>query len=105
MFKYKRGDKVTILTGKDKNQTGVVEKVLISENKLVVSGINIYKRHRKATRNQKAGIYEVKRPIDAAKVAIVCPKCTKPTRIGFTTMGGKKIRTCRKCQGEIIFKE
>ncbi len=101
MFKFKVGDQVLITAGRDKNQKGKVEKVLTSENKLVVSGINIYKRHRKVSRNQPAGIYQIARPIPTSKVAIICPKCGKPTRVGFEKVGKSKNRICKKCKGVI----
>ena len=103
MFKFKIGDQVLITAGKDKGEKNRIEKILPRENKLVVAGVNVYKRHRKAIRNQAAGIYEVTRPISVANIAIICPKCTNPTRIGFITNGKSqgKIRICKKCKGHI----
>lgn len=101
MFKYKVGDEVLITAGRDKGKKGKIEKVLVFENKLVVGGINIYKRHRKATKAQGAGIFSVTRPVQVANVAIICPKCSKPTRVGFTTEGKIKERICKKCKGRI----
>lgn len=101
MFKYKVGDEVLITTGREKGKKGKIEKVLPKENKLVVSGVNIYKRHRKVTKNTKAGIYDVIRPIPASNVSIICPKCQKPTRVGFKIDGKTKERICKKCKGVI----
>lgn len=101
MFKFKTGDEVLITAGRDKGKKGKIEKVLVGENKVVVTGVNLYKRHRKATRNQKAGIYEITRPVDVANVAIICPKCSKPTRVGFVQEGKNKFRICKKCKGKI----
>lgn len=101
MFKFKIGDEVQVISGRDKSKKGKIEKILKNENKLVVSGINIYKRHRKVTRTQPAGIYEITRPILASKVAIICPKCSKLTRIGFTFEGKTKVRICQKCKGRL----
>ena len=101
MFKLKVQDQVLITAGKDKGKKNKIEKILPSENKVVVSGVNIYKRHRKATRNQAAGIYEVIRPMSVANVAIICPKCSKVTRAGFIYEGKSKIRICKKCKGRI----
>lgn len=101
MFKFKVGDEVQITSGKDKSKRGKVEKVLISQNKLVISGLNIYKRHRKVSRTQAAGIYEITRPIATAKVALVCPKCNSLTRVGFGLEGKQKYRICKKCQGRL----
>lgn len=101
MNKYKIGDEVQVTTGRDKGKKGKIEKVLVKENKVVIAGVNVYKRHRKVTRRQPAGIYEITRPILASKVAIICPKCGKTTRIGFTTEGKTKVRICKKCKGRM----
>jgi len=101
MFKFQKGDQVLITSGKDKSKKGKIEKVIAFENKLVVAGINTYKRHRKATRSQAAGIYEISRPINISKIALICPKCSKPTRVGFSISGKVKVRICKKCQGTI----
>ncbi|MBI3283140.1 50S ribosomal protein L24 [Candidatus Curtissbacteria bacterium] len=101
MFKFKVGDEVQVTTGKDKSKKGKIEKVLKRENKIIVAGVNVYKRHRKVTRNQPAGIYEITRPIVSSKVALICPKCGKSTRIGVAVEGKTKVRICKKCQGRI----
>ena len=101
MFKFSVGDTVSVTTGRDKGKKGKVQKVIISENKVVVESVNIYKRHKKATRSQKAGIYEVTRPIPVANIAVVCPKCSKLTRVGFQIEGSKKYRICKKCKGRL----
>lgn len=101
MFKFKVGDEILILSGKDKTKKGKIEKVFQKEAKIIVSGVNIYKRHKKASRSQKSGIYEIARPIDVSKVAIVCPKCAKPTRVGFLIDTKTKKRICKKCKGVI----
>jgi len=98
MFKYKAGDQVIITVGKDKGKKSKIDKVLPSENKLVIGGINVYKRHKKATRSEKAGIFEVIRPIPVSNVAIICPKCSKPTRVGFLKTKTDKNRICKKCK-------
>lgn len=99
MIKYKKGDEVVVSSGKDKGKKGKIEKVLANESKVVVTGINTYKRHRKASRNQPAGIFEITRPVNFAKVSIVCPKCGKPTRVGIQTEDKSKNRYCKKCKG------
>ena len=101
MYKFKKGDEVQITTGRDKGKKGKIEKILKNENMLVVSGVNIYKRHRKATRNLKAGIYEITRPILSSKVALICPKCGKTARVGIKLEGKTKNRICKKCKGVI----
>lgn len=101
MFKYKVQDQVQVIIGRDKGKKGKIEKILKNENKLVVSQINVYKRHRKVSRTQPAGIYEITRPILASKVALICPKCGRITRIGFEKNGKTKNRICKKCKGTI----
>jgi len=101
VFKFKVGDQLQIVSGRDKGKKGTIEKVLPSENKLVVNGVNIYKRHRKATRSQSAGIYEIIRPISVSKVRIICPKCSKLTRVSFIFEGKTKKRFCKKCKGNL----
>lgn len=99
MFKFSIGDTVSVTAGRDKGKKGTVQKVLIGENKVVVESVNIYKRHKKATRSQKAGIYEITRPMSVANIALICPKCSKLTRVGFQMEGSKKYRICKKCKG------
>lgn len=101
MFKYKVGDEVLITSGKEKGKKSKIEKVLPGENKLIVAGINIYKRNKKATRSEKSGIFEVVRPISVASVQVICPKCIKPTRIGFALFDNHKNRICKKCKARI----
>jgi len=89
MFKFKVGDEVLVTSGRDKGKKGKVEKVFPSEYKLVVSKVNIYKRHRKATRQRGAGIYEIARPISVSKVAIICPKCAKVYGKNYVVLFGQ----------------
>lgn len=99
MFKFKIGDEVKITTGKDKGKTGKIEKIFTSENKIVVTGVNIYKRHKKVTRSEPAGIYEITRPIDVSKIVLICPKCQKFTKVGFVIDIKSKKRICKICKG------
>lgn len=101
MFKFKVGDEVIIRSGRDKGKKGKIEKVLISQNSLIVTGVNIYKRHKKVSQKQKAGIYEITKPIETAKIALICPKCTKVTRVAFVFDGKVKSRICIKCKGRL----
>jgi len=100
-MKIKKEDNVIILTGKDKGKEGKVEHVFSRINKVLVSGVNIYKKHVKGRDGQKGGIYDVARPLDVSKIALVCPKCKKPTRVGYKLIAGEKTRICRKCGREI----
>lgn len=98
MFKFKLNDTVKITIGKDKNQTGKITKILFKENKVVVEGKNTYKKHIKAQGNQKGEVVTLERPLSVAKIALICPKCKKQTRIGFDGDSKNKVRICRKCK-------
>lgn len=102
MSKIKKGDKVKVLLGKDKGREGEVERVLPKEGAVLITDLNIYKKHVKGgVSGQKSGIYEVPRPLPISKVALICPKCKKQTRVGFKDVDGQKVRVCRKCEREI----
>ena len=101
MYKFKKGDEVLITAGRDQGRKGKVDRVLITENRVVVSGVNIYKRHLKRTAKRGAGIYEIARPLPVANIALVRPKCAKITRVGFANDGNNKNRICKKCKGVI----
>ena len=98
-MKLKTSDNVIITLGKDKSRQGKILAVNLKEHTVLVEGMNMYKRHQKATYGRQAGIIERPRPLDVAKVALVCPKCSKPTRVGFqlNEKTNKKERVCRKC--------
>jgi large subunit ribosomal protein L24 len=99
MLKLKKGDTVKITSGKDKGKTGKIETVFAKKDKVLVPGVNIYKKHIKPqfTVDGKGGIYEFPRAMDVAKVTLICPNCEKATRVGFKVEGNKKIRVCKKC--------
>lgn len=101
-MKFKKDDEVKIVTGKDKGKTGKIQKVYPKVNKVLVGGVNIYKRHLKSQGSGKpGGIVEITKPLPVANIAFVCPKCKKQTRLGFQITGGEKQRICRKCRGVI----
>ena len=94
----KKGDKVQVLSGKDKGAQGEVLRALPSEGKVIVEGVAIVKKHQKPTSlGQQGGIIEREAAIDASNVALVCPECGKATRVGHTVVDGKKFRVCKKC--------
>ncbi|MEO5707498.1 MAG: 50S ribosomal protein L24 [Alteraurantiacibacter sp.] len=100
--KIKKGDKVVVLSGKDKGRTGTVSQVLPKEGKLVVEGVNVAARHRKPSQaNPQGGIDRIAAPMAICKVAVADPKDGKPTRVRFETMDGKKVRIAVK-SGEKI---
>ena len=93
---FKTGDKVIVISGKDKGKEGKIINVLRKENKVVVEGLNIVKKHIKGNGQQPGSITEVEAPINASNVMIVDPKTKKPTRIGHTiNKDGKKVRTTK----------
>ncbi|PIS14440.1 50S ribosomal protein L24 [Candidatus Shapirobacteria bacterium CG09_land_8_20_14_0_10_39_12] len=101
-MKIKKGDKVKILIGKDAGRTGTVEFVLGKKNEVLVGGLNIFKKHAKPRgEGDRGGIIDKSRPLNVAKVALICPKCGKTARVGYRTIGGKKNRICLKCKTEI----
>ena len=94
---FKTGDKVVVITGKDKGKEGTITKILRDENKVIVEGINIAKKHVKPQGNQPGSIVEVEAPIHASNVMIIDPKTKKGTRIGHEIdKKGKKIRVTKK---------
>jgi large subunit ribosomal protein L24 len=103
-MKLKVNDLVKITIGKDKGREGKIEKILPKESKVVVPGVNIYKKHVKGFGEQKSGIYEIPRPLSLGKVALICPKCKKITRVGYKFAGTEKVRVCKKCGKEIDVK-
>ena len=99
----KKDDLVVVLSGKDKGKQGKVLSVIPSESKVVVEGVNVATKHKKATsQTEQGGIVKKEAPIYACKVQRVCPKCNKPTRPAHQLLAdGKKVCVCKKCGAEI----
>jgi len=101
-MKIKKGDKVKILLGKDRGQEGTVELVLGKTQRVLVSGLNIFKKHMKPrTEGEKGGIIDKSRPLHISKVGLICPKCGKAVRVGYQNVAEKKVRVCLKCKAEL----
>ncbi|NMB84525.1 50S ribosomal protein L24 [Candidatus Roizmanbacteria bacterium] len=101
-MKIKKKDKVKIISGKDKGREGVVEKVYKKTGKVIVPGINLYKRHiKKNEKMPQGGVVELPRALDISKVMLVCPKCGAAVKIGYKVEKNKKFRVCKKCQSKI----
>ena len=102
-LKIKKGDQVQVLTGKDRGAKGTVTRVLPDVGKVIVDGVNVAKKHQKATKaTMQGGIIDKDMPIPVANVALLCPSCGKPTRVGYKIDGdGTKVRVCKKCGGEM----
>ncbi len=98
-MKVKKNDTVLVLTGKDNGKTGKVLRAIPGDNKIVVDGVNVQKKHKKARSAQEtSGIVEQAGPIDASNVLVVCPACGKATRVAHAEVEGKKVRVCKKCK-------
>ena len=99
----KKGDKVLVLTGKDRGKMGVILKVYTDKNRVVVEGINIVVKHKKPrSATQPGGIVRQEAAIDASNVMLVCPRCNKATRVAREILAnGDKARVCKKCRETI----
>lgn len=101
-MKLKKGDLIKIVRGKDSDKTGIVEKVYTKESKVLVNGVNQYKRHVKARmQGQKSEIITINKPLHVSSVILICPNCKKQTRAGYKLIKGNKVRMCKKCGKEI----
>jgi len=102
MQKIRKGDKVVVLSGKDKGRTGEVLRVLPKDDKAVVRGVNQVQRHQRQTQSQEGGIITKEAPIHLSNLALVDPKDGKPTRVGFRIeKDGSKVRVAKR-SGEVI---
>jgi large subunit ribosomal protein L24 len=101
-MKIKSGDKVVILSGKDKGKNGKVLQIMTDGERVVVEGLNLRIKHQKARKNGEKG-QRIQFPgaINISKVALLCPKCGKPARVGFKFEADKKVRVCSKCKETI----
>jgi large subunit ribosomal protein L24 len=101
-MKIKKGDRVVVLQGKDRGKEGTVMRALPDKGKVIVEGVNIAKKHQKATRaTMQGGIIDKDMPLDVSNVALVCPK-DGATRVGYkVSAAGEKSRICRKCGQEL----
>jgi large subunit ribosomal protein L24 len=103
-MKIKKGDTVEVISGNDRGVRGTVNTAIPQENRVVVAGVHIVKKHQRRTGDVRTqfGIIEREAPVNVSNVALVCPHCDKPTRVGYRVApDGTKARICRKCN-EII---
>ena len=101
-MRIKKGDNVQVLFGKDKGKTREVLEVLQKADKIIVKEVNIRKKHVKPRKQgEEGGIISVECAIPAAKVNVVCPKCGKTTKVGYSEEKGEKIRVCKKCGAKL----
>jgi len=99
--KLKKGDKVVVLAGRDKGKEGEILKVMPTENRAVVGGVNMVVRHTRQTAQSQGGRIPKEAPIDLSNLALIDPKEGGPTRVGFKTVDGKKVRFAKK-SGEVV---
>lgn len=91
-----------MMVGKDKGREGIVEKIYKNQRKVLILGINLYKKHiQKNEKMPQGGVVEMPRSLAVAKIMLVCPKCAKPTRVGYVREKNKKQRNCKKCGATI----
>ena len=101
-MKILKGDTVQVMMGKDKGKTGEVLRAIPSSLKVLVDGLNQFKRHNKGrVQGQKSEIVTISKPLPMSVVAVVCKKCKKPSRIGFEVRNEKKVRICKRCDSQI----
>lgn len=102
-LRIKKGDTAFVLTGRNKGKSGRVLSVLPAKEMVIIEGLNIVKKHMKPNKQYKqGGIIEKEAPLHISNVMLMCPKCSKPSRIGHVVFDdGKKLRTCKKCK-EVI---
>lgn len=104
-MKIKEGDIVLIISGKDRKKSGKVVEAFPKNNRIIVENINIIKKHvRPKKSGEKGQIVEVSRSFNVSNVKLICPKCKKPTRVGYKLVQKgreKKVRICKKCKQEI----
>ena len=98
----KKGDMVLVIAGKDKNKRAKVLAVSPKSNRVIVEGVNVVSKCRKArTAQEKSQIIKIEAPINASNVMVVCPECGKATRVAHKELDGKKVRVCKKCSASL----
>ena len=101
-MKIKKGDTVEVLSGNDRGKRGEVLEVIPKKDKIIVKGINVRKKHVKPRKQgEQGGIIPAECAIYSSKVNVVCPKCKKAVKVGFTMEKDEKVRVCKKCGAKI----
>ncbi|OIO52131.1 MAG: 50S ribosomal protein L24 [Candidatus Portnoybacteria bacterium CG_4_8_14_3_um_filter_44_15] len=101
-MRIKKGDTILIISGKDKGKKGKILQAFPRLNKILVEGVNVVKKHRRAKNEREKGqVIEVFKPISVSNAKLVCPKCGKATRVGYRPTEKNKYRMCKKCGQEI----
>ncbi len=101
-MKIKKGDIVSVITGKDRGKKGKTLQTFPSAGKVVIENVNLRKKSVRAKKSgEKGQIVEFPAPMDVSNVKLVCPKCSKPSRVGYLVKEGGKSRVCKSCKAEI----
>ena len=101
-MRIKKGDTVKVLSGNDKNKTGEVLEIIPKKDKIIVKDVNVRKKHVKARKQgEEGGIVAAECAIPSSKVNVVCPKCGKATRVGYSVEKDEKVRVCKKCGAKL----
>ena len=101
-MKLRKGDRVRVMSGKDVGREGEITRVIVEQNRVIIDGVNVAKKHQRATKaTMQGGIIDKDMPINASNVALVCGSCGQPTRIGYRFEGNEKVRVCRKCEKDL----
>jgi len=101
-IKIKKGDTVEMRSGKDRGKRGKILAVLGKKGRVVVEGLNLVRKHKRPKKAGQTGeMVQVARPVDIAKVMLVCSQCGRPTRVGFKVDGSNRVRVCKKCGAQI----
>jgi large subunit ribosomal protein L24 len=104
--RIKKGDTVEVISGEDAGVRGAVQRVLLKDDRIVVAGVNVIKKHQRPVRAGRGevqpGVIEFEAPVHISNVMLVCSRCDEPTHVGFTRQeDGRKVRVCKAC-GEVI---
>lgn len=101
-MRFRKGDEIIVTRGKDLGKKGKIEKVFPKTGKVLISGINLYKRHLKPRGQGKpGGIVDITKPMPVSNVALICPRCGQRARVGYKLLEKTKRRICRKCREEL----
>jgi len=101
-MRIRRGDRVVVISGKDKGTTSVVMKTVPTSSRVIVEKVAIARKAQRPTRdNPQGGLMTIEKPIHVSTVMLVCPKCDKPTRVGIDVRADGKVRVCKKCGKDI----
>lgn len=99
------GDEIIVTAGKDKGRRGKIDRIIPAKDRVLIQGVNVYKKAKKGFAGNPGGMIEFSRPLPTASVSLICPKCGKQTRIGWEIdKRGEKARICKKCKSSVEIK-